>query len=304
LIKKTIGIIGAGNHFYKNIFPILKKSKKFQIISALKYKKKKLNGIIFESEKSFFKRKLDFVYISVPNSFHEKYIIKSLKSNFNVICEKPFVIKKNKINKIINLSKKKNKLIFEAFMYFYHPVFSMIKKIIQSKKYGKLKYIVSNWKHPSLSKKSNQYSNISGKGFWFDGGAYLLSFDNFFFKKKKVMKTIKIKNKVILRGNIYFFSENVKRYYFWGEGQNYRNDLELFFSKGTVFVEQFYAKRKDDILKLKIFYNHKTIEKKINNPNHFELMFNNIYNNYKKKTFQKIHRKKIINQLNYLTRLS
>jgi len=118
------------------------------------------------------------------------------------------------------------------------------------------------------------------------------------------MKTIKIKNKVILRGNIYFFSENVKRYYFWGEGQNYRNDLELFFSKGTVFVEQFYAKRKDDILKLKIFYNHKTIEKKINNPNHFELMFNNIYNNYKKKTFQKIHRKKIINQLNYLTRLS
>jgi len=62
-------------------------------------------------------------------------------------------------------------------MYFYHPVFSMIKKIIQSKKYGKLKYIVSNWKHPSLSKKSNQYSNISGKGFWFDGGAYLLSFE-------------------------------------------------------------------------------------------------------------------------------
>ena len=56
-------------------------------------------------------------------------------------------------------------------------------------------------------------------------------------------------------------SNNVKRYYFWGEGQEYKNDLELFFSKATIFVNQFYAKRNDDKIKLKIFKNRKILRK-------------------------------------------
>ena len=91
---KKIGIIGAGKHFKKNIYPILKKSKFFKISTFLKYKKKNFKGYTFESEDVFFKKNLDFVYIATPNSSHDKYIIKSLEANFHVICEKPFVIKK------------------------------------------------------------------------------------------------------------------------------------------------------------------------------------------------------------------
>ncbi len=43
-MKKSlkIGIIGSGNHFKKNIYPVLKKSKYFKIDSIMKFKKKKI----------------------------------------------------------------------------------------------------------------------------------------------------------------------------------------------------------------------------------------------------------------------
>ena len=90
-MKKSlkIGIIGSGKHFKKNIFPVLKNSKYFKIDSIMRFKKKTFENYKLIKEKEFFKKNLDIVYIATPNRFHDKYIIKSLKANWHVICEKP-----------------------------------------------------------------------------------------------------------------------------------------------------------------------------------------------------------------------
>ena len=85
---------------------------------------------------------------------HEEFIIDSLKNNIHVICEKPFLVSSKNFKKIKNLSKKNNLLIFEAFMYQYHSLFNFIKdKIILDKK-NKVKYIISNFRFPSIDKKN------------------------------------------------------------------------------------------------------------------------------------------------------
>ena len=38
-------------------------------------------------------------------------------------------------------------------MYIYHPVFKFIENAIIKKKYGKLKYLISSFRFPSLEKK-------------------------------------------------------------------------------------------------------------------------------------------------------
>ena len=300
LKKINLGVIGPGNHFEKNIFPIIKKYKFIKIKSFLSNKKFFFNKFTCKNESEFFKDDYDFVYISTPNVTHEKYIIKSLNNSYNVICEKPFLTRKKNLNKILNLSKKKKKLIIESFMYMHHPVFREVEKIIKLKKYGKLNYLISNFKFPFLNKNNNRYKKNKGNGFWFDAASYLISFDNYFFGIKKKIKKINIKDKVELRGAMTFKSNNVKRYYFWGEGQEYKNDLELFFSKATIFVNQFYAKRNDDKIKLKIFKNRKIFEKVFVKQNHFELMFKNIFKNYKKIEYQNFHRKIINDQSKFL----
>ena len=168
--KKTIGIIGSGQHFSKKIFPILSKSNFFRIKGILRKKRRTFNNIKIFNEKDFFNQNFDFIYISCPNKFHEKYIIKSLMGKSHVICEKPFVLRKKNINKIIKLSKKSKKLIFEAFMYVYHPVFKYVEKLIKSKKYGKIRYVISNFRYPSLAANNNRYKKGEGDGFFFRCG--------------------------------------------------------------------------------------------------------------------------------------
>ena len=305
MIKKTkIGIIGPGKHFEGKIFPVLKKHKLFSIEAVLREKQKKYKNFQLIQEKQFFKKDLDFVYISTPNQFHEKYIIKSLKAGFHVICEKPFVVRQSNLLRILNLAKKNKKLIFECFMYKYHPVFHDLKKIIQTNKFGKLKYLISNFKFPFLNKNNNLYKKKNGNGFWFDRASYMISFDNEFFKNKKKIEITSVKNKVTLRGSLIVKSDKIPRYYFWGEGQNYKNDVELFFSKGTVYVEQFFAKKNDDLIKLSIFKNFNIFEKKYKNTNHFNLMFDDIIKNFNKKSYKEFHRKNILNQAIFLSRSS
>ena len=91
---KSIGIIGAGKHFQEKIFPLIFKKSIFKIEGILRNSNKPFKKIPILKEKEFFKKNFDFVYICCPNFNHEKYILKSLNSNFHVICENPFIIRK------------------------------------------------------------------------------------------------------------------------------------------------------------------------------------------------------------------
>jgi predicted dehydrogenase len=303
--KKTIGIIGSGSHFSKRIYPILLKSSFFKIGGILKKNKINFKNIKYFNEKDFFEKEFDFVYISCPNLYHEKFIIKSLKVGSHVICEKPFVVRKKNINKIIKLSLEKKKLIFETFMYMYHPAFQYIKDVIENKKYGKLHYVISNFRYPSLQKNNNRYKKTEGDGFFYDSASYLISLENFLFNKisGKNIKFLcqKIKKNVDLKGNIFISSPQGNRFYFWGEGQNYSNNLEIFFEKGVLHIDKFFSKRKYDKIVVKIFSNKKK-EKNIKKTDQFKEMFKTIEKNYLNRSFQKFHALKIKTQLNLMVK--
>ena len=304
--KKSIGIIGAGKHFVEKIFPVLSNSSFYEIGGIMRKNNKPFKKIPILTEKIFFKKSFDFVYICCPNNYHEKYILKSLNSNFNVICEKPFLIRKKKLNKILNLAKYRNKLIFECFMYRYHPVFEYVKKIIQSKRYGKINYIISNFRYPSLKKTDNRYKIYEGKGFFNDAASYLISlesylFNNFTLNFKSTIK--KIKKKIDLRGYIFLEKKKQSRHYFWGEGQNYSNNLEIFFDDATIHIDKFFSKAKSDPIYLKIYsQNIKII--KFKPVDQFKLMFDKIKKNYQKKQFKMLNYNLIKNQVNLFSKLN
>ena len=301
--KKSVGIIGPGQHFTKRIYSLLLNSDFFQMQGILRSKKIKFKNIKIFNETDFFRKKFDFIYIAAPNQLHEKFIIKSLKNGSHVICEKPFVTSNKNIKKILYLSKSKQKLIFESFAYIYHPVFNFIKQIINKKKYGDIKYVISNFRYPSLNLKDNKYKAKEGDGFYNDSGVYLVSLENYLFNSNNrnlKFQSQKIRNQVDLRGNIFISSPTIKRFYFWGEGQNYSNNLEIFFSKGTIFINKFFSKNDDEKIHVKIHTKNKLTEKIFKQTNQFEKMFEKIIKNYNKKSFQEYNRKKIENQINLL----
>lgn len=305
--KKKIGIIGPGKHFLNKIYPILTKSKSFQIQSVLRKSKKPFKNITLMTDKEFFNQNLDFVYICCPNNFHENYILKSLKSNFNVICEKPFLTNKKNLNKILKLAKNKNKLLFECFMYSYHPVFKYLKNIIKSKKFGKIRYVISNFRFPSLSKKDNRYSQHLGNGFFNDAASYLISLESYLFENFNSnfqFELKKIKKKIDMRGYIFLKKNNQTRHYFWGEGQNYKNNIEIFFDEATIHIDKFFSKVKKEpiLMQLRSKFSLKTISFK--GVDQFEIMFNTIIQNYNKKKFKLQNYSLIKNQINLMSKLN
>ncbi len=290
---KSLGIIGPGNHFQNKIKPIIKSKNFFKIAGFLK--KKKINKKNFYSEKDFFKKKFDFVYIACPNELHEKYIIKSLNSGYNVICEKPFLTRSKNLKKIIKLSEKKKKLIFECFMYVYHPVFSCVKKIIEKKKYGAIKHVVSNFKFPSLDKNNNRYFKKLGNGFFFDAAVYPISLENYLFKFKIKPKILheSFKKEVDLRGHTFLDSNLARRFYFWGEGQKYSNNLTIFFKNGSLFVDKFFSKAKNEKISIEIKTKGRSYFKQFKECDQFEKMFEVIKKNYNKNFFLRKNRELI-----------
>ena len=301
--KKTIGIIGPGIHFEKKIYPLFKKYKFLKIDGILRKKNKSFKNIKVLKENAFFRKKFDFIYISCPNNFHQKYIIKSLKNNSHVICEKPFVNNNKTINSIILLAQKKKKLIFETFMYQYHPAFDFIKNILKSKIYGKIQYLIANFRYPSLKKNNNRYNKNSGGGFFLDSASYLVSLESLLFKKKFFKKnqviSQRIKKNIDLKGNIFINSNNIKRFYFWGEGQNYSNNVEIFFNDASIYINSFFSKQLDAQINVKI-YAKKSKTIKLKKTNHFKNMFDTVFKNYLDLRFQKLNYLKIKNQANLL----
>ena len=306
--KKTIGIIGPGEHFRKRIFPVLKKSNFFKITGVLRKKKIKFFNINNYNSNEFFRKKFDFIYISCVSKLHEKYIIKSLNSHSHVICEKPFIVNDKKIKKILHLSRKNKKIIFETFMYVYHPAFIKLKKLIKNPNFGKIRYVISNFKFPSKNANNQRYQKNKGDGFYYDTAVYPISLENYLFnnsqKGKYEFNSEKIKNKVDLKGFIFINSNDIKRFYFWGEGQNYSNNIEIVFENSSIFINKIYTKNDKENILINIFSKNKIKTINIKNTNQIEIMFKKIQLNYFKKSFQEFHRKKIIDQIKLVKKFS
>ena len=81
--------------------------------------------------------------VNAPSKHRYDLILKLIKLNINIFCEKPILpyLNENKI-RLINQLISSNKIIFfSAFQLRYHKFFNQIKLDIDKKKYGKLKFI-------------------------------------------------------------------------------------------------------------------------------------------------------------------
>ena len=118
---------------------------------------------------------------------------------------------------------------------------------------------------------------------------------------KKIIK--KIKKKIDLRGYIFLEKDKKSRHYFWGEGQNYSNNIEIFFDDATIHIDKFFSKAKSDPIYLKIYsQNIKII--KFKPVDQFKLMFDKIKKNYQKKQFKILNYNLIKNQMNLFSKLN
>ena len=199
-----VGLGSIGQRHYRNLkkidkkinfFAIRKKRLSPQLDNNNKVIKKKFltnkNGIKEISFDQIDKFKIDLAFVTNPTSLHLETSIKLAKKKINLFLEKPISNSTKGINKLLKLVKKNNLICAVGFQTRYDDLLDKLKKLINSKKLGKVQKCYIEHKHylPFHHRYENyKISYASRKDL---GGGVLLCFShefdyaNFLFGKPK-----------------------------------------------------------------------------------------------------------------------
>ena len=97
--------------------------------------------------------KIDVIYVAVPNGLHYEIAKKALQNNKHVIVEKPFVPYYKQAKELIDLAKKKKKIIFDAVTLVHMNNFKKMKELV--KDLGEIKMVDINF-----SQYSSRYNKL------------------------------------------------------------------------------------------------------------------------------------------------
>ncbi len=193
------GIIGLGNvaHQFAKSFYNIKNSKLIAIASKSQNKLSKFKAILDINENNCYDNyekllsndEVDIVYIALPNSFHSKWILKSLDSKKHILVEKPAFTNLQDAEKSFNHPNFLSSFLGEGFMFRYHPQILKVVDLIRSKSIGKIISMESVFGKNLVTKKrffglfnSNRFdkrkrifSKSLGGGAILDHGSYTVS---------------------------------------------------------------------------------------------------------------------------------
>ncbi len=142
-MKLKVGIVGYGV-VGKRRKEYIDKNKYFKTVavSDVNFKNDGVfdDGVLyFNNYKKIFSAKLDVLFVCLPNRYAPKATIEGLKNNLHVFCEKP---PGRSVKDILNVIKikntKKNLKLKYGFNHRYHDSIINAKKIIDSKKFGRI----------------------------------------------------------------------------------------------------------------------------------------------------------------------
>ncbi len=84
---------------------------------------------------------IDAVYIPLPTSQHVEWSIKAAEAGKHVLSEKPIALNAGQIEELIKVRDRTGKLITEAFMVTYSPVWLKVRELLRQKAIGELKHV-------------------------------------------------------------------------------------------------------------------------------------------------------------------
>jgi len=147
----SVSIIGYG-YWGTKLARNFQNSSYFEILSIVDKKRNNLNNAkknlpsiecYLDYKKAIKNNHLDLVIISTPTSSHFKIAKFALENSKHVLVEKPLCLSSKEAKELNKIAKLKNRMIFVDYPFLFSGTINYIKKIIDTKKYGKILQIES-----------------------------------------------------------------------------------------------------------------------------------------------------------------
>ncbi len=84
---------------------------------------------------------IEAVYISLPNSLHVEWSVRSLEAGKHVLCEKPLDRRPEEVERAFDAAERSGRILMEAFMYRHNPQTARLTKLVAEGAIGTLRSI-------------------------------------------------------------------------------------------------------------------------------------------------------------------
>lgn len=122
---------------------------------------------------------VDVVYNSLPNHLHAEWSIKAMEAGKHVLCEKPFAITLDEVDRMIETAERTGCMLAEAFMYRHHPQTKIVGEWVESGHLGDVYLVRGTFNFQMGSRDNVRLVPEYGGGCLWDIGFYPLSFSQF-----------------------------------------------------------------------------------------------------------------------------
>jgi NDP-hexose-3-ketoreductase len=282
----NIAVWGIGNHALRNTIPALHRATGVNLAGFLSRDVEKSGMLATEygcaywpsSDGMLANSTVDCIYIASPTGAHYEQATAALNAGKHVFCEKSMTDKHEHTVKLFQLANDKNLALFECFMYLHHRQFKQLKELLCSGEIGDVVRIAAQFSYPHLESDNIRYRKNLGGGALLDAGVYPLSAILALAKMDPLSVAGSVDRtegyEVDTRGSSKLdFSDGVVGHAVWGMGLDYRNEIEIQGSLGSIRVDRAFSKPEDLESELVVTKNGHEQVIRCGADNHFINMF-------------------------------
>jgi len=118
---------------------------------------------------------VDAVYISLPNTLHREWSIRSLEAGKHVICEKPFSRRVEDVEAAFDAAERTGRLLTEAFMYRHNPQTKRVAELVREGAIGDLRVVRTAFSYSLYDAENIRLRTDVDGGSLMDVGCYCVS---------------------------------------------------------------------------------------------------------------------------------
>jgi dTDP-3,4-didehydro-2,6-dideoxy-alpha-D-glucose 3-reductase len=182
-----VGILGCSDIARRRFLPALQKARnaRLSVVASRDPEKAKRFCASTECETTDYEtllasKKVDLIYIPLPNHLHEVWVMRALEQGKHVICEKPMALSVGAIERMTQSAGQKGLLLYENIMYLHHPLHQAVRNIIAAGTIGRVTGLRTSFGFMHSATDGFRMRTDQGGGAFFDQARYPLSAALFF----------------------------------------------------------------------------------------------------------------------------
>jgi D-xylose 1-dehydrogenase (NADP+, D-xylono-1,5-lactone-forming) len=118
---------------------------------------------------------IEAVYISLPNSLHVEWSIRSLEAGKHVLCEKPLDRRPEAVERAFDAADRADRILMEAFMYRHNPQTAKVVELVSAGAVGVLRLVRSSFSFSLADTENVRLAAALDGGALMDVGCYCVS---------------------------------------------------------------------------------------------------------------------------------